>query len=75
MSLWTFAGCIDLQADQRLGYLLDAHVYMIERLPTKVSGLELVITGSVTILISLLATVYPSVRAARLHPVDGLRYD
>ncbi|MFO0656851.1 MAG: FtsX-like permease family protein [Polyangia bacterium] len=75
VSLGLSLGVLTCKLIERLGYLLDAHVYMIERLPTKVSGLELVITGSVTILISLLATVYPSVRAARLHPVDGLRYD
>ncbi|HNF98305.1 MAG TPA: ABC transporter permease [Pseudomonadota bacterium] len=75
VSLGLSLGVLTCKLIERLGYLLDAHVYMIERLPTKVSGIELVITGSVTILISLLATVYPSVRAARLHPVDGLRYD
>ena len=48
---------------------------MIERLPTQISASELLITAAVTVLISLLATLYPSLRAARLHPVDGLRYE
>ncbi len=75
VSLGLALGVLTCKLIERLGYLLDAHVYMIEKLPTKISGLELLITGSVTILISLLATLYPSVRAARLHPVDGLRYE
>lgn len=60
---------------QRLGYLLDAKVYMIDRLPTELSVTEPVVTGVVTIVISLLATLYPSLRAARMRPVDGLRED
>ncbi len=59
----------------RLGYLLDAKVYMIDRLPTQVSWHEVLLTGCMTLLICLLATLYPAVRAARLHPVDGLRDD
>jgi lipoprotein-releasing system permease protein len=75
VSLGLFIGVLTCKLIERLGYLLDAHVYMIERLPTQISGGELFITGSVTVMISLLATLYPSLRAARLHPVDGLRYE
>lgn len=60
---------------QRLGYLLDAKVYMIDRLPTELSLSEPVVTGIITVIISLLATLYPSLRAARMRPVDGLRED
>lgn len=59
----------------RLGYLLDAKVYMIDRLPTQVSAREVILTGAATLFICLLATLYPAVRAARLRPVDGLRDD
>lgn len=75
VSLGLGIGVLTCKLIERLGYLLDAHVYMIERLPTQISPSELLITGSVTVLISLLATLYPSLRAARLHPVDGLRYE
>lgn len=75
VSLGLGIGVLTCKLIERLGYLLDAHVYMIERLPTQIAPSELLITGSVTVLISLLATLYPSLRAARLHPVDGLRYE
>lgn len=75
VSLGLGIGVLTCKLIERLGYLLDAHVYMIERLPTQIAPGELLITGSVTVLISLLATLYPSLRAARLHPVDGLRYE
>ena len=58
-----------------LGYLLDAKVYMIDRLPTDVSTREVIFTGGVTLLICLLATLYPALRASSLEPVDGLRDD
>lgn len=60
---------------QRLGYLLDAKVYMIDRLPTELSLWEPVMTSVLTVVIALLATLYPSLRAAGMRPIDGLRED
>lgn len=59
----------------KLGYLLDAKVYLIDRLPIQVSWFEVGITGLVTLFICWLATLYPVWRAARLPPVDGLRME
>ena len=58
---------------RRLNYLLDAKVYMIDKLPVQLSSREVLWTSGVTVLISLLATLYPSLRAGRMRPVDGLR--
>lgn len=60
---------------KRLGYLLDAKVYMIDHLPIQISLPEVLVTGVATLLICLFATLYPALRAARLRPVDGLRDD
>ena len=60
---------------RRLGYLLDAKVYMIDHLPTEVSWVEVAFIGGMTLVICLLSTLYPALRAARLHPADGLRLD
>jgi lipoprotein-releasing system permease protein len=59
----------------RYGYALDPHVYLIDRLPIRVSPIELVYTVGVTLVICFVATLYPSVRASNLEPVDGLRYE
>lgn len=75
VSLGVGMGLLVCAIIQRLGYLLDAKVYMIERLPIHVALPEIAITVLVTLIISDLATLYPALRAARLHPVDGLRYD
>lgn len=55
------------------GYPLDPKVYLIDRLPIRVEPLEVVLTGGITLVVSFLATLYPSLRASALHPVDGLR--
>ena len=60
---------------RRYDYQLDPHVYLIDRLPVKVNADELVLTACITLAICLLATLHPALRAARLPPVEGLRYE
>ncbi len=52
---------------------LNPEVYYIHTLPVLVEPLQLVLVCIVAVLLSYLATVYPSVTASRLHPVEGLR--
>jgi lipoprotein-releasing system permease protein len=59
----------------RYGYALDPHVYLIDELPVRVSPVELGYTILITLVICFLATIYPALRASRLEPVDGLRYE
>jgi lipoprotein-releasing system permease protein len=60
---------------RRYNYQLDPHVYLIDQLPVKVNLDELVMTACITFAICLLATLYPAIKAARLPPVEGLRYE
>jgi lipoprotein-releasing system permease protein len=55
------------------GFPLDPKVYFISRLPVLVRPTEFAITGIVSIVICLLATVFPAYYAASLRPADGLR--
>jgi lipoprotein-releasing system permease protein len=56
------------------GYPLDPKVYLIGELPVQIRPEEIVGVAAATILISWLATLYPSLRASRLEAVEGLRY-
>lgn len=54
---------------------LDASVYMISKIPVHVQVTDVLLVASAAILISFAATLYPSLQAAKLEPVAGLRYD
>jgi len=55
--------------------LMDPQVYYLTRLPARIDATE---TGSIVgmaLVLSVLATLYPSWRASRLDPVEALRYE
>jgi lipoprotein-releasing system permease protein len=60
---------------RRFNYQLDPRVYMIDQLPVRVNPDEVLLTVIITWLICTTATIYPVFVAARLSPVDGLRYE
>lgn len=57
------------------GIGLDPDVYYITHLPVHVEGTEVVLVGAAAVVLSYLATIYPALLAARLRPVEGLRYE
>jgi lipoprotein-releasing system permease protein len=54
---------------------LAPEVYTIAYVPFNASPLDSVIVAASAILISFLATLYPSAAAAKLQPVEALRYE
>jgi lipoprotein-releasing system permease protein len=56
-------------------FKLDPEVYYITSLPVKVNPLEFLAVAAAAVLISFIATIYPSLQAAKLKPVEGLRYE
>ncbi len=56
------------------GIPIDAEVYYISKLPVHVDQAEIVMVALAALGISVLATVYPAVLAARLRPIEGLRF-
>jgi lipoprotein-releasing system permease protein len=63
------------QLIESINFGLDPTVYKISALAIDIRLSEFIIIGLVAVSISFLATIYPSWRAGRLSPVDGLRYD
>nr|WP_050764133.1 lipoprotein-releasing ABC transporter permease subunit [Beijerinckia indica] len=65
---------------QMLNRLLDANlfpaeIYFLSRLPSVVDPGDVFSVVALTLVLSVLATLYPSWRAARLDPVEALRYE
>ena len=54
---------------------LPADVYPLSTLPVEVEPLMVVLVAASAVVISLLATIYPSLAAGRLDPVEALRYE
>ena len=55
--------------------ILPGDVYYIDKLPSQVNPLDVGLIVMTAILISLLATLYPSWRASKLDPAEALRYE
>ena len=55
--------------------LFSPEVYFLSQLPAKVDPHEVVTVVLMSLGLSLLATLYPSWRAARLDPIEALRYE
>ena len=74
---------LGLVAGLGLAWLLDTYefitlpgdVYFIDRLPVDVNPVDVGIIVLASLLISLLATVYPSRQAAAYTPVEAIRHD
>jgi lipoprotein-releasing system permease protein len=54
---------------------LSREVYYITELPSDLQSGDVIAIGLVSLLLSLLATLYPSWRAARVNPAEALRYE
>lgn len=55
--------------------LFSAEIYFLSRLPAVIDWGEVVQVVVMALVLSFLATLYPSWRAARLDPVEALRYE
>jgi lipoprotein-releasing system permease protein len=56
-------------------WTFDPTVYYISRIPVHVQAMDVFLVAGSAIVISFVATVYPSLQAAKLEPVAALRYE
>jgi lipoprotein-releasing system permease protein len=55
--------------------ILASDVYYIDKLPSQVNPIDVGLIVITAVLISFLATLYPSWRASKLDPAEALRYE
>jgi len=55
--------------------VFDQTVYYFEKIPTVIEPLTVALVVAGAVFIAVMASVLPAMRAARLHPVEALRYE
>ncbi|MBN2382914.1 lipoprotein-releasing ABC transporter permease subunit [bacterium] len=74
-----FGACLGLAiswiADTYELIKLSGDVYYITHLPFTINLFDVMLVCFLSIVISFMATIYPSLQASRLNPVDAIRYE
>jgi lipoprotein-releasing system permease protein len=72
---WSAAPLVDwIQALTGIEFL-SSDIYPVNYLPTQIRIDDLVLVCALALLLSLLATLYPAARAARIRPAEILRFE
>jgi lipoprotein-releasing system permease protein len=73
--LGSAVGTIACRLVDRIGIDLPGDVYIIDTLPVQMRAGDFAVVSAAAVLLCFLATLYPSWEAARLDPVEAIRYE
>jgi len=71
--IFGFGGALALDKYQFIK--LDAQVYFIDHLPVSTQPTDVMWIVAASIVIAAIATIYPSVQASRLFPIEAIRHE
>lgn len=72
MNLGTIVGWLEVLFDT---HFISGDVYFISELESRVNPRDVLVITSASIILSLVATVYPAWRASKVQPAEALRYE
>ena len=76
MALATHVDAVASGLQRLFGFeIFDSSVYYITQIPSRVEATDILLIGGAAFLLTLLATIYPSRRAAAVAPAEALRYE
>jgi lipoprotein-releasing system permease protein len=55
--------------------IFDSAVYFLYNLPANIQVVDVISISSMSLVLSIVATIYPAYRAAKLSPIDAMRYE
>jgi lipoprotein-releasing system permease protein len=56
-------------------HIMDPDVYYISGIPSEIHPRDIILIALASFVLTLLATIYPAIRAAHTHPAEALRYE
>ena len=55
--------------------IFPAEIYFLSKMPSEINWLTILLIASVSLSITFLASVYPSIKASKVNPIESLKYE